>query len=135
MLRESCTNYHVASLKEVTRSLEAHLLQRSIEILKVSNSTWVFLCKWGIFKTMIIVVNLPSCQDDDIFYNYPKNSTIWESVLLCVVYFHYLLFGLWTYATPSWNKVKSIPQGSTFVPSCANKIFFQIQETHVYPKS
>ncbi len=135
MLRESRTNYHVASLKEVTRSLEAHLLQRSIEIFKVSNSTWVFLCKWGIFKTMIIVINLPSCQDDDIFYNYPKNSTIWESLLLCVVYFHYLLFGLWTYANPSWNKVKSILQENTFVPSCANKTCFQIRETHVYPKS
>jgi hypothetical protein len=54
-------------------------------------------------KTMTIVVNLPSFQDDDIFYNYPKNLTIWESVLLCVVYFHYLLFGLWTYANPSWK--------------------------------
>ncbi len=41
-------------------------------------------CTWWAFGAMVKVTNLPSCQDDDIFYDCLEISQFEINVLMCV---------------------------------------------------
>ncbi len=68
------------------------VLKKVNKVLKVQNSICVHFCRWWVFGVVVIVTNLPSCQDDDIFYDCLEISQFEINVLLCV----------WSFSTFLW---------------------------------